>query len=288
MKVIKRTKSYDRFNLAYRVYGEQGPIIVCVNGAYQTMVVWKKFIKRFGQKFRVLVFDYPGQGRSKIESLPFDVNFDEQIKILAEMVKLAKFYDEDIYLCGFSWGGVVAACYASRYPGEVKKLIIGSFLAKPNEKLRSIIKRGQYMADTGFHRSIPDLMISEFGQGLPDHLKRHTKRQFDEIDDRSLRALHQYSTWIDSVRSVTDFIDLSTISAQTMIVNSKDDPIVDIDDVKIAADSIPKNEVKVVDGVGHFLHLEDNELFDTYNDFFDNTQEKKFKRYCAAYIKHRK
>lgn len=288
MKVVKRTKCVDRFNVAYRVYGEQGPVIVCINGAYQTMVVWKKFIQRFATKYRVLVFDYPGQGRSKIESLPFDVNFDEQVKILAEMVEQAKFYDDDIYLCGFSWGGVVAASYASRYPNTVKKLILGSFLARPNEKLRSIIKRGQYMADTGFHRAIPDLMISEFGQGLPHQLKKYTKRQFVEIDDRSLRAFHQYSTWIDSVRSVTDFLDLSNISADTMIVNSKDDPIVDVDDVKYAAEQIPKNNIKVVDGIGHFLHLENNELFDVYNEFFDSSKEKKYKRYCAAYIKHRK
>lgn len=288
MKVIKRSKCFDRFNVSYRVYGEQGPVIVCVNGAYQTMSVWRSFVNRFVNKYRIFVFDYPGQGRSKIESMPFDVNFDEQVKILGEMVEQARFYDEDIYLCGFSWGGVVAASYASRYPGSVKKLILGSFLAKPNDKLRSIIKRGQYMADTGFHRCIPDLMISEFGQGLPHQLKKHSKKQFEEIDERSLRAFHQYSTWIESVRSVTDFMDLSTIEAETMIVNSKDDPIVDLDDVKVAADFIPKNEVKVVDGVGHFLHLESNELFDVYNDFFDNTKEKKFKRYCSAYIKHRK
>lgn len=288
MKVVKRSKCIDRFNVAYRVYGEQGPVIVCVNGAYQTMVVWRKFIKHFSSKYRVLVFDYPGQGRSSIESLPFDVNFDEQVMILAEMIEQAAFYDEDIHLCGFSWGAVVAARYASLYEGRVKKLILGSFLAKPNEKLRSIIKRGQYMADTGFHRAIPDLMISEFGQGLPHQLKKHTKRQFVEIDDRSLRALHQYSTWIDSVRTVTDFLDLSNIEAETMIVNSNEDPIVDIEDVQLAADQIPNNKVKVVNGIGHFLHLENNELFDVYNEFFDSSKEKKYKRYCSAYLKHRK
>lgn len=288
MKVIKRSKCIDRFNVAYRVYGEQGPVIVCVNGAYQTMIVWQNFIKNFVGKYRVLVFDYPGQGRSKIESLPFDVCFEEQVNILAKMVEQAKFYDEETYLCGFSWGGVVAASYASQYPDSVQKVILGSFLARPNEKLRSIIKRGQFMADTGFHRSIADLMISEFGQGLPHQLKSYTKRQFDDIGDISLRAFHQYSTWVDSVRTITDFIDLSSIKADTMIVNSKDDPIVDLGDVKAAADIIPKKQVKVVDGVGHFLHLEKTELFDVYKDFFGQTKEKKFKRYCSAYIKHRK
>lgn len=287
MKVLKGYKTYDRFRVQYRLYGDKGPVIVCVNGAYQTMVVWQSFVKRFVKDYRILLFDYPGQGKSEICSLPFVVTFDEQVKILSQMVKFAS-EQHDVYLFGLSWGGVVAASYASQYPDTIKKLMLASFLAKPNGNLRNIINRGKSMVCRGKYRDIAGLMIDEFGQGLPEFIKRSTFNQFEGIPDSSLRALDEYTSWVDSVQSISDFIDLSKIKADTVIVNSDKDPIVDFGDVEDIAEKIPQKKVEIVKNAGHFLHLEDKNIFNIYNEFLESSKDESFKRYNTAYLKFRK
>jgi pimeloyl-ACP methyl ester carboxylesterase len=86
MNIIK----FDRFEIPYRVHGDTGPFIICVNGVQQTMAVWRSFIKHFSKNYKVIVFDFPGQGRAKIISGGSGVSIDEQVEILHEVIdKLA-------------------------------------------------------------------------------------------------------------------------------------------------------------------------------------------------------
>src|SRR5689334_12144134 len=59
-----------RFRVPYRIYGESGVMIFCVNGIQQTMAAWRSVISRFSKDFRVVVFDLPSQGRAEILSGP--------------------------------------------------------------------------------------------------------------------------------------------------------------------------------------------------------------------------
>ena len=286
MDVRKGVKSFDRFRIQYRLYGNKGPVIICVNGAYQTMMVWHSFVKYFLKDYRILIFDYPGQGKSEICSVPFVVTFEEQVRILGEMVEMAENI-HDVYLFGLSWGGVVAAAYTAEHKNKIKKLLLASFLVRPNGKLRDIISRGKTMVYNGEHKEISDLMINEFGQGLPDSIKRQTHNQFNRISDVSLRAFDEYASLVDSIGVISDFIDLSQIDAETIIINSEDDPIVDSYDIEEVTDSIETKEIKIIKSAGHFLHLEDKSIFEIYEDFLDSKKNQQFNRYGAAYLKYR-
>ena len=62
-------------------------------------------------------------------------------------------------------------------------------------------------------------------------------------------------------------VDLSAIRARTLIVNGADDPIVDAGDGYEAARRIPHAEVRLLEGVGHFLHAEQPQIMDVFADF---------------------
>jgi pimeloyl-ACP methyl ester carboxylesterase len=285
--VIKRVKDFDRFRIPYRIYGSQGPWIICVNGAYQSMVVWHSFIKRFSDKYRIMVFDFPGQGKSSIRSVPFSVTFEEQVRIFKVMRDLIP-ENDPVYIVGLSWGGVIAASFLSRQPDAAKKLILASFIARPNARLREIIRLGKEMASAGTFVEIAGLMVDGFGKGLPLYLKQLINRQFESITDISMRAFEQYASWIESVKAVSDFADLTRIQSNTLLVIGEDDVIVDFGDLRDAATQIPNNEFVMVRNVGHFLHLEDESVFNIYAQFFAAEEKKKeYKRYMGAYLRGR-
>ena len=51
------------------------------------------------------------------------------------------------------------------------------------------------------------------------------------------------------------------------------DIFVDVDNAEAAAVRIRRCEVKVLPGVGHFLHIEEPEIMQIYREFFDRWDE---------------
>ena len=66
MKITKNALRLGRFIVPFRVYGEADRALVCVSGAQQTMAVWRSVTSYFSGDYSVVVFDSPGQGRSRI------------------------------------------------------------------------------------------------------------------------------------------------------------------------------------------------------------------------------
>ena len=90
MKIEKGELNSGRFVVPYRVYGETGRLIVCVNGAQQTMAVWKSVVSYFFKDYRIVLFDFPGQGRARVLSGPTAISFDEQLDVLYQVVLAQK------------------------------------------------------------------------------------------------------------------------------------------------------------------------------------------------------
>ena len=52
----------------------------------------------------------------------------------------------------------------------------------------------------------------------------------------------------------------------------ENDTFVDLDDVSFLASQMPHSELRVIKNVGHFLHLEKEELLDDYEDILSSLQ----------------
>ena len=65
MKIRKGQLKVGRFIVPYRSYGDASQFIVCVNGAQQTMAAWKSVVSYFSKDYRLVLFDFPGQGRAQ-------------------------------------------------------------------------------------------------------------------------------------------------------------------------------------------------------------------------------
>jgi pimeloyl-ACP methyl ester carboxylesterase len=262
--IVKGTIEIGRFAVPYRIYDNEGPHIICINGVQQSMAMWHTFLLRYAPHYRVVLFDFPNQGKGKVVSGPTFIALDEQVDILREVIK-ATGTNKNVSICSASWGGIIAMAFASRYHNEVKKLCLASLGTKANDAMVETIKKGSQI-DPENRQKMADILIKSFGQNLPESIKNKIVTQFHAMSPENLRAFYEHGLFVVSTKKLSDLINLSMIKAKTFLIYGEKDTIIDLEDVKFLASQIPQSEVRVVKGAGHFLHMEQEDIFDIYED----------------------
>lgn len=253
-----------RFRVGYRIYGDSGPFLICVNGALQTMASWHDVVLKFSGSYRILLFDAPGQARGSILSGSAAVNIDEQVEVLRGLIHAILGIQEALHLVGASWGAVIAAIYAARYPDRVEFLLLASFGLQPSPQMMKGIEvaRKLYFSE---HRSDgAKLIIEMFGQRIADEYKHRMILQFQNLIDEQFDSFYEHIKVIASTSHLTDYADLGKIRAKTVIINGADDQLLDNHDLQEASKLIPHAELRIIPDTGHFLHLEREEILDIY------------------------
>jgi len=268
MKKDTGVLEYSRFSIPYRVYGDHDKVIVCVSGAKQTMSAWRSLIAYFSKEYRIVVFDMPGQGRSEILSGSLGVSLSEQVEVLNCLVEhLDISRHKQRFLIGGSWGSIVSAVYAERYPAVFDKLILGSFGTKPNSVLSSIIQQVQALIAEGRGADIAPMMIEKFGQYIPEILKKQIISQFSNMSEQQFQSFYEHSVFVTQMGDLKAHMNLSLITVPTLVVMGQFDTIMDLFDTRQATKLIPLGQFKLIKGVGHFLHWEQPDILSEYEAF---------------------
>lgn len=271
MKTVKGTLNIGRFEVPYRKYGNNSHLLMCVSGAMQTMAIWRTVVNRFAGAFTVVIFDMPGIGRSEIKSGGAHVTVQEQLETLHALIQETHAGGE-VTLAGSSWGTAIAAAYAASRPDAVQHLVLSSFGMKPNAGMQDIVRRGLAHYHDGEYARGADLILEMFGSQVGESYKRQIIAQFEQLNDAHAEAFAEHCANILKLGRLDDVIDLTQIKARTLIMNGSLDTIIDLEDMDIAARLIPNCEVRLIEGVGHFLHFERPELLDVYAEFMLATE----------------
>ena len=262
-----------RFFIPYRIYGNAKPSLICVNGLQQTMAAWHPVVQRFSKEYEMIVFDLPGQGRARILSGPFAVSLDEQVAVLHQ-VSLAVCGQEPAHVVGASSGAVIAAAYAARYPRFVDKLILGSFGVQPTPLMLETIQEGERLFYQGRGHEIAHLIIDRFGRRISETNQKRVIAQFRDMVPETFRVLGAQCERIAKSRHIDEYVDLTKIEAATLIINGEEDAILNNADLQSLSSRIPHCEIKLIEGAGHFLHWEREDILDLYALYLRNGQKK--------------
>lgn len=118
-------KTSDGESLFYTKQGK-GPIIIFLGGGpgvgVNSLQLWADTLST---KFECILFDQRGTGLStnvRLDSTT--INLERATKDIDELRKHLE--NEQISLCGISWGGGLSQAYASFYPRNVKKMVLVS------------------------------------------------------------------------------------------------------------------------------------------------------------------
>lgn len=266
MKIIKGELSLGRFLVPYRIYGEAEKTIICISGAKQTMAAWRSFVSHFVSDYSVVLFDLPGQGRATILSGSAGIGFDEQVDVLHSVIEATN-RNGTVILAAASWGTIISAAIAARYPEMVDKMILGSFGAKPSKAVIEIIREGQSLFNENKTEDIAPLMIEKFGQQIPETQKKQMIEQFRGMSREQFLSFYEHCEFVGQASDIEDFVELGKITASTLILSGEYDAILDTNEIKKASSRIPDCEYKMIAGAGHFLHWEQPDILNTYSEF---------------------
>jgi pimeloyl-ACP methyl ester carboxylesterase len=264
MPSTKGKLNVERFVIPYRVYGEGGSSLVFINGIQQSMAMWHSFVRRFSQSYRIVLFDFPNQGLGRLVEGSSHLSLDEQVVILDAVINATSGEDRP-RVCSASWGGVVALAYAVRHPQRLRGLILASIGTKANQKMTEIITKGLEMPVKD-RLEVAETLIEAVGQELPAAMKKRIISQFQRMDTRALQAFFDHGSTVISVRDLNKVVDVGKVQCKTILLYGENDTIVDLEDVRFLASQIPGSELKLIKDVGHFLHLEKEELLEVYAD----------------------
>lgn len=226
------------------------------------MAMWHTFVNRFSRHYRIVLFDFPNQGKAKINSGPEQVTFEEQVQILSAVVDETGI-NSDATMSAASWGGVIAVAYAAKFPDRVKKLVLASLGTRPNKKMIEVIKQGASI-DISNRDAMADVIIKSFGKDLPPRIKLAIISQFRTMSEENIRSFYEHGLFVISSKRLSELVNLKEIKAQTILLNGERDTIIDLDDAKFLATQIPNCELKIIKDVGHFLHMEREDVMDIY------------------------
>ena len=86
------------------------------------------------------------------------------------------------------------------------------------------------------------------------------------MKEEKIQAFYEHGLFVISSKKLSDIVKLGDIKARTILINGEKDTIIDLDDVKFLASQIPNCELKILKDVGHFLHMEREDVLDVYED----------------------
>ena len=226
--------------------------------------MWHSFVCRFSGSYRIVLFDFPNQGAGRIMEGSSYLTLHEQVDILRAVID-ATIGEDHVRLCSASWGGVVALAYAAQRPERLKSMVLASMGTRANQKMIEMITQGLDSESTN-RLQVAECIIENFGKELPAAMKNRIVSQFQRMDSEAFQAFFQHGSTVISVGELDKVVDLGKVQCKTILLYGENDAIVDLADVQFLASQIPGSELRLIKDVGHFLHLEREELLDVYAD----------------------
>jgi 2-hydroxy-6-oxonona-2,4-dienedioate hydrolase len=242
---------------------EDGETFVILHGTGGHLEAFTRNLRALGEKYRVVLYDYPGHGWSTLTTR--DLQIDDYITHLLGLLDVLGI--DRTHLSGESLGGWIAVKFAAQHPDRVNKMILntpGGTMATPEvmERIRSLSQAAAddpseerirarlewLMADAS---SVTDELVAVrrgiySRPGFPESMRHLLCLQDPEIRRRNL---------------VTDE-ELAAVKAPTLVIWTSDDPSGPAKAGLDMAERIPAGEFRLIKEAGHWPQWEQQEEFD--------------------------
>jgi len=237
----------DSVSIAYDARGDGNTTLVFIHGWCSNRTFWREQLDEMAKEYRVVAIDLPGHGESDRNREEWTItSFAEDVKTVVE-----KLYQERVVLIGHSMGGLVALEATQLMPKNVIGVICVDAISNVESESQS---------------DMMDRVIAAFEADFEGTMNAYMPRMFSPDADSSLVAwATKSSIESDKAMAVSIMRRFSEIDEKDLLSSAgvpvrciyaaKDDPSGPHSYVEINKKYADFNAV-FVDGVGHFLHLE--------------------------------
>jgi pimeloyl-ACP methyl ester carboxylesterase/DNA-binding CsgD family transcriptional regulator len=255
---IRYVRSSDGVKLAWAETGSGPALLKAANWLTHLehdleSPLWRHWVRFLAENFRFIRHDERGCGMTDWNVR--DVSMDRWVEDLEAVVDAAQ-PDEPFVLLGISQGAVTCVRYALRHPERVSKLILYGGYA------RGAFRRDDHDRQR-MYRAIIDLVQLGWGSDNPTFRQVFTSRFIPGGTDEQLtwfNDLCQKTTSGDiaerllEARAAVDITPmLSDVKIPTLVLHSRRDEVVPIEEGRILAAGIPDAEFIELDSRNHVL-----------------------------------
>jgi pimeloyl-ACP methyl ester carboxylesterase len=270
--------------MSYRRAG-QGPVLLLLHGLAGSSRTWIPAMELLQSEFTMLAPDFLGHGKS---AKPLgDYSLGKHASSMRDFLHLLGF--DRATVVGQSFGGGVALQFAYQYPERCERLVLvdaGGLGGEVNWILRLVtLPAAEYVMPVLF-----PAFVRGWGDSVSRLLGTLGLRNAGAAEIwRSYRSLTEPETRRAFVRTMRAVIDPGgqSVSAidrlylashmPTLIVWGAQDKIIPLVHAYRAHAAIPNSRLEVMEGVGHFPHVEDPLRFvEVLRDFLHATQPSTF------------
>jgi len=225
------------------------PAVVLLHGLGSSSVAWQFNIAALAAKYRVIVPDQIGFGKSDKPMLKYRVGtyVDFLDKFLAE-IKVEK-----ATLVGNSLGGWVAAWTAIKYPNRVEKIVLADAAGlKPSEVDFNLIYSLNYSTRDEVRKLVKLVFYNQAIFGSEVFIDQSMYVRVTANDGYTINSL------IESIKRNEDFLDgqLAKIQKPTLIIWGKQDGLLKLADGERFNREINGSQLVVFDKCGHVPQVE--------------------------------
>jgi len=255
------TVHVNGIDLYYEEHGEGEPLLL-IMGWGGNAATWKPQLPGLAERFRVIVFDNRGVGRSSAPEGPYSTpQMAEDTAGLLDALQVPR-----AHVFGISMGGMVAQELAVRHPERLDALILGCTTpggrwAAGFRELQLDIQ--QFEQETS--GEVPDTVwFSEFLKRLwTDHALAKSDTHLQDFVLSLIRfppTPHGLRNQAQAISLHDAYSRLPEIEHPTLVLTGDKDQLIDFENSFILAGRIPRAELRIFPGLKHAFHLEQPEL----------------------------
>ena len=248
--------SLGKIDIYYEEEGSGEPLVL-VGGFTATVEVWGKLRPLLAGKYRVIMPDNRGSGRTRIEDDDGDrapKRFAQHVLSLINALGL-----EQVHLMGSSMGGMIVQEFGVQYPERLKSLIVSSSHFGGGEKIDS----PPGVRETRKRGGVPGATKEERIEALETIFHTETIRTRPEVVefyDQNKQAFPHSAEELEARTEGMAAFDLSgkvgAIEVPTLVISGSHDYLVPTENSHLLAERIPNAELAIIENTGHHFYSE--------------------------------
>ncbi len=257
----------DGTRLHYEVFGARhGEPLLLIQGLGADSRGWLRQRRALAGRFRCVVFDNRGAGRSDHPDGPYDLEvMAEDALAVLDAAGVAR-----AHVMGASMGGILAQVIAVRHPQRVRSLVLACTACRHHEWRRELLEEWADVAEAGgmgsFARDAVRWLIGP----------RSLRRFWPAVGlVGPLAMTGSPHAFVAQVRAILDMDDslraeLGSIDVPVLVMVGSQDILTPMGDSEELAEEIPGAELVVIRGAAHGFMLEHGAAFNrTVVEFLD-------------------
>ena len=243
-------------NIYYEIHGKGEPLVL-IAGYGANSISWFNQTPVLSKKYRVIIFDNRGTGRSDKPDIPYTIKMmaDDTAGLLDAIGIRAA------HVFGLSMGSAIAQEFAINYPEKVISLILGcassgaahSASADPAAMMQLLNMKDskQKSPEEEVKLLLPIIFTQEFIDKNKDRIGEFIKRRAEYPTPP-----FAYGRQGQAVVGFDTYDRLPQIKAPTLIINGAEDRICPMENARRLGSRIPNSEVVILEKAAHSFNAE--------------------------------